>query len=118
MRRTARRIAAVAALTVATVSLTAAPAFAQATPNAEVPEPTSFTSMFTAMATPDMVFNAHGVPTPGEAGATGTFDYRINSTDEIICYDITLRDPARRHTAVPEPRRHRHADPPGRRGQG
>lgn len=91
MRRTTRRIATVAALTVAAVSLAAAPASAQTTPNAEVPEPASFTSMFTAMATPDMVLNADSVPTPGEPGATGTFNYRINSTDEIICYDITLR---------------------------
>lgn len=57
----------------------------------EVAQPDSFTSMFTAMATPDMVINNDGVPTPGTAGATGMFTYRINSDLEIICYDITVR---------------------------
>ncbi|MFC7956434.1 CHRD domain-containing protein [Rhodococcoides kroppenstedtii] len=42
------------------------------------------------MATPDQVLNADGVATPGEPGATGTFTFRINSDENIICYDITL----------------------------
>ncbi|WP_256481019.1 CHRD domain-containing protein [Klenkia sp. PcliD-1-E] len=56
----------------------------------EVPEPATFTSAFTAMATPDMVVNSDGVATPGEPGASGTFTYRINSDTEVICYDIRL----------------------------
>jgi hypothetical protein len=56
----------------------------------EVPEPATFTSAFTAMATPGEVVNPEGVATPGTAGASGTFTYRINSDLEIICYDITL----------------------------
>ena len=56
----------------------------------EVAEPSSFTSAFTAMATPDMVVNADNVATPGTAGASGTFNYRINSELEIICYDIAV----------------------------
>ncbi|MFQ1004037.1 CHRD domain-containing protein [Modestobacter sp. SSW1-42] len=56
----------------------------------EVAEPATFTSAFTAMATPDMVVNADSVATPGEPGASGTFMYRINSDLEVICYDITL----------------------------
>jgi len=56
----------------------------------EVAEPATFTSAFTAMATPDMVVNAESAPTPGEPGASGSFMYRINSDLEIICYDITL----------------------------
>lgn len=56
----------------------------------EVSEPSSFTSMFTTTATPDMVVDEDGDPSPGEEGATGTFDFRINSDEEIICYDITL----------------------------
>lgn len=88
MRRTARRVAVLTALTTSAVALSVGAASAQ---DAEVPEPSSFTSMFTAMATPDMVINADGVATPGEPGATGTFDYRINSDDEVICYDIVLR---------------------------
>lgn len=88
MRRTVRRVAILTALTTSAVALSVGAASAQ---DAEVPEPSSFTSMFTAMATPDMVINADGVATPGEPGATGTFDYRINSDDEVICYDIVLR---------------------------
>ncbi|MGI9031736.1 MAG: CHRD domain-containing protein [Ilumatobacteraceae bacterium] len=56
-----------------------------------VDEPDTFTSMFTTTATPDVVVNPQGAPTPGEAGATGIFNYRVNSDEEIICYDITLR---------------------------
>lgn len=56
----------------------------------EVSEPAEFTSAFTVMATPDQVINNDGVATPGESGATGTFTFRINSDEEIICYDIRL----------------------------
>ncbi|MEY2849699.1 MAG: hypothetical protein RI885_2366 [Actinomycetota bacterium] len=56
----------------------------------EVAEPATFTSAFTVMATPDQVVNPDGVVTPGTADATGTFDFRINSDSNIICYDITL----------------------------
>ncbi|MEI4272290.1 CHRD domain-containing protein [Klenkia sp. LSe6-5] len=56
----------------------------------EVAEPSTFTSAFTAMATPDMVVNSEGIATMGEPGASGTFTYRINSDTEVICYDIRL----------------------------
>lgn len=56
----------------------------------EVPEPASFTSAFTAAATPDEIINPDGMAVPGEEGATGTFNFRINSDEEIICYDIML----------------------------
>ena len=56
----------------------------------EVAEPDSFTSAFTVMATPDQVINNDGVATPGQPGATGQFNFRINSDLDIICYDITL----------------------------
>ncbi len=64
----------------------AAPAHAET----EVAEPAEFTSAFTVMATPDQVINNDGVATPGQSGATGTFTFRINSEQEIICYDIRL----------------------------
>lgn len=56
-----------------------------------VAEPATFTSMFTSNATPGAVVDADGNPAPGEEGATGTFNFRVNSDEEIICYDITLR---------------------------
>ncbi len=71
----------------------AALALAATTPaNAEtaVPEPDSFTSAFVVNATPGEVIGTDGVPAPGEPGAQGTFEFRINSDLEIICYDITL----------------------------
>jgi hypothetical protein len=86
--RSSLRLATATVLTIGLVGLGVGTASAQET---EVPEPSEFTSMFTAMATPDMVVNNDGVATPGQAGATGTFDYRINSDLEIICYDIELR---------------------------
>ncbi|PRY68977.1 CHRD domain-containing protein [Glaciihabitans tibetensis] len=75
-----------AAVAAVTVLGFAAPASAE-TP---VEEPSSFTSAFTVMATPDNVVNTDAVATPGEAGATGQFTFRVNSDLEIICYDITL----------------------------
>ena len=75
-----------AAIAAVTVFGFAAPASAETT----VDEPSSFTSAFTVMATPDQVLNADAVATPGEAGATGQFNFRVNSDLDIICYDITL----------------------------
>ena len=66
--------------------LAASPAHAET----EVADPDSFTSAFTVMATPDQVINNDGVAAPGQPGATGQFNFRINSDLEIICYDITL----------------------------
>jgi CHRD domain len=113
MRRTTLRIANLTACAAATVGLTASPALAQ---DATVPEPATFTSMFTAMATPDMVLNADSVPTPGEAGATGTFNYRINSADEIICYDITLRGVTAPFQSPARTATHIHQAAPGKAG--
>ena len=72
--------------TAAAMMLFAAPAGAE-TP---VAEPESFTSAFTAMATPDQVVNGDAVATPGQPGAMGTFTLRINSDLDIVCYDIAL----------------------------
>ncbi|HVL83207.1 MAG TPA: CHRD domain-containing protein [Pseudonocardia sp.] len=106
MRRTARRLATLTALTTATVALSAGVASAQ---DSEVPEPATFTSMFTTTTTPDAVVNADGESVPGPAGATGTWNFRINSDEEIICYDITVRgitaeyeSPARTATHIHE----------------
>ena len=87
MSRTTLTRSAVVAGAVGALALTGA---GTASAETEVPEPATFTSAFTAMATPDMVINSDGVPTPGEPGASGTFTYRINSDTEVICYDITL----------------------------
>jgi hypothetical protein len=84
-----RRVAALGgAASLATVGALAfaAPAHAETA----VDRPDEFTSAFTVMATPDQVINNDGVATPGTAGATGTFDFQINSDLDIICYDITV----------------------------
>ncbi len=56
----------------------------------EVDEPDAFTSAFSVSATPDQVIASDGAEAPGEEGATGDFQFRINSDEEIICYAITL----------------------------
>jgi hypothetical protein len=106
MARIAQRIAAVTTLAAAAFAASAGTALA---PDGEVPEPSTFTSMFTAMATSDMVVNPDGAATPGEEGGTGTFHFRINSDEEIICYDISLdgvtppyQSPARTATHIHE----------------
>jgi len=87
--RTATRfltLGGVATATAIAVLGAAAPASAETAVDA----PASFTSAFTVMATPDQVLNADGVATPGPAGATGQFTFRVNSTLDIVCYDITV----------------------------
>ena len=80
-----------------------------ASADTEVDEPDEFTSAFTVMATADQVIDSEGEVAPGEEGATGEFNFRINSEQEIICYDITLRgvtgeyeSPARTATHIHE----------------
>jgi hypothetical protein len=86
MNRSVRTLTIGGAAAAALTLFAAAPASAET----EVAEPSTFTSAFTVMATPDQVINAEGAVTPGQEGATGTFDFRINSEQNIICYDITL----------------------------
>lgn len=71
---------------VAATALVASPASAET----EVPRPSSFTSAYTVNATPDNIIDPNGAPVAGQAGASGTFTFQINSDQEIICYDITL----------------------------
>lgn len=86
-RTTLTRMAAAGGAAAALVLATAAPATAQ---NAEVGEPASFTSAFTAMATADeVVANDEDAPA-GEDGISGTATFRLNSDQDIICYEIDL----------------------------
>nr|WP_314841067.1 CHRD domain-containing protein [uncultured Microbacterium sp.] len=85
-KRTSARTLTIGAVVAVGVLAVGAPAQAET----EVPEPSSFTSAFTVMATPDQVINTDGVATPGQEGATGTFTFRINSELDVICYDNTL----------------------------
>ncbi|MFG6445373.1 CHRD domain-containing protein [Microbacterium sp. P06] len=86
VKKTFPRTLAVGAVAAVGLVALGGPAYAET----EVAEPSSFTSAFTVMATPDQVINNDGVATPGQEGATGSFTFRINSDLEIICYDITL----------------------------
>lgn len=56
----------------------------------EVERPDSFTSGYTVYATPDQVVGPEGQQGVGEPGATGIFNFMINSDEEIICYEITV----------------------------
>lgn len=48
--------------------------------------PFSFTSTYNLVATPERVVNADNVPTPGQPGSMGFYNYGINSELDIICY--------------------------------
>jgi len=111
--RASYRLTAVSALAAAALTTTATAAFAQDT---EVSEPDTFTSMFTAMATPDMVIGMTGQPAPGEPGATGTFNYRVNSDQEIICYDLTLSGVTGEYMSPARTATHVHEAQPGKSG--
>ena len=56
----------------------------------DVAEPAEFTSAFVVTATADQVVSNDGVATPGQEGATGRFEYRVNADEEIICFAIRL----------------------------
>jgi len=103
MRRTA---AGAAAIAVAGVLVAAQGASAQA---GDKPPTPRFTSAYTVKATPGMVVDNAGNPVRGERGARGTFEFRINSDAEIICYDIEFtgvtppyQSPARTATHIHE----------------
>ena len=113
MRRTPVRLAALSALTVGALALSGGAALAQ---DAQVDEPARFTSMFTAMATPDMVIGSNNQPAPGQPGATGTFDYRINSDEEIICYDLRLEGVTGEYQSPARTATHIHEAAPGMAG--
>ncbi|POS79360.1 hypothetical protein DHEL01_v202245 [Diaporthe helianthi] len=49
----------------------------------------TFTSTMLANATPEQVVNGT-TPTGGLAGASGTFNFGLNSATDTICYNITL----------------------------
>ncbi|KAF2813483.1 uncharacterized protein BDZ99DRAFT_568675 [Mytilinidion resinicola] len=50
-----------------------------------------FTSTYNVIATPKQVVNYISVATGGLKGAIGYYSYGINSKDNVICYDITLK---------------------------
>ncbi|MTV26591.1 CHRD domain-containing protein [Nitriliruptoraceae bacterium ZYF776] len=58
------------------------------TPGTEVDEPSSFTSQWRVSATPDQVTEEDGER--GNPDASGTYDLRFDSTQEIVCFDITV----------------------------
>lgn len=82
----------------------------------EVPEPSSFTSAFTAAATPDQVVSPEGMAVPGEEGAMGTFNFRINSDQEIICYDIMLTGVTPPYMSMAKSATHIHENVAGQSG--
>lgn len=122
MSRTTRTRAGAAALGAATalVLATAAPVHAEmhdhGHDHVEADEPASFTSAFTVMAMPDNVVDADGEPAPGPDGASATFDFRINSDEEVICYDIVLRGADPTYESPADTATHIHEAEPGVQG--
>lgn len=52
--------------------------------------PFVFTSTYSVKATPDQVVDTQNKKTGGLQGCTGTFNYGINSHENVICYNITI----------------------------
>ncbi|EFY91873.1 hypothetical protein MAC_02158 [Metarhizium acridum CQMa 102] len=52
--------------------------------------PFQFTSTYSVKVDPRAVVDANNNPTGGVAGASGLFQYGINSYENIICYNLTL----------------------------
>lgn len=82
----------------------------------EVPEPDSFTSMFTAEATPDTPVDPDGESVPGEEGASGTFNLMINSDEEIVCWENTLDGVTPPYESPARTATHIHESPEGVQG--
>ena len=89
MRTATRRITA-GAVAAAAAGILVATQGTAAHAGEEVPEPDEFTSEFWVEATPDMVIDGEGNPVAGEEGAWGAFEFRLNSDEDIICYDIAF----------------------------
>ena len=89
MRTATRRITA-GAVAATAAGILAATQGAAAHAGEEVPEPDAFTSEFRVEATPDLVIDNEGNPVPGEEGAWGTFEFRLNSDEDVVCYDIAF----------------------------
>lgn len=53
-----------------------------------VAEPSYFTSAVSTRAVPGAVIANNGTAAPGQSNAFGHFSYKINSDEEIICFDI------------------------------
>lgn len=105
-----RRLTAAAAVPL--LALAPGAAFAET----EVERPDTFTSAFTANATPDTIIDTEGNPAEGQDGATGTFSFMINSDEEIICYDIELRGVTGEYESPAKTATHVHAAPAGEGG--
>lgn len=84
--RTSRRVIYLTLLAVTLPLVGFAAAASAQTTGTSVEEPDSFTSSFSVAASPDEVPAEGG----GEPGASGTYDLRLNSDQEIICHDITF----------------------------
>ncbi|MEJ5943804.1 CHRD domain-containing protein [Pseudokineococcus basanitobsidens] len=81
-----------------------------------VDEPDSFTSAFTAELTPGAVVDADGEATGGDPDGSGTMELRINSDDEVVCYDITTQDVEPPYESPARTATHVHEAPQGRPG--
>lgn len=86
-----------AALAAAAPSPAPAPILKQVlTGNKKTSQPSSnqgpfvFTSTYNVRATPGQVVDAQNNKTGGLEGCTGTFNYGINSHENIICWNITV----------------------------
>ncbi|PWN28243.1 hypothetical protein BDZ90DRAFT_219510, partial [Jaminaea rosea] len=79
-------LSALSLVALAAASASAAPA--QVPGGKAVKQPSHFTSAFSTRAVPGDVIASTGSPAPGQPNAFGHFGFKINSEQDIICWDI------------------------------
>ncbi|KAF2496368.1 hypothetical protein BU16DRAFT_375824 [Lophium mytilinum] len=75
-----------------------------------------FTSTYNVIATPEQVVSNVSVATGGLKGAIGYYNYGINSKDNVICYNITLKGFKGEYVSPAKTATHIHQGPKGKAG--
>lgn len=75
-----------------------------------------FTSTYKVWATPDQVVNTNNTFTGGLPGAKGLYKYGINSDENVICFNITLKGFRGEYQSPAVTATHIHEAPQGKSG--
>ncbi|PWN87681.1 hypothetical protein FA10DRAFT_269004 [Acaromyces ingoldii] len=81
-----------------------------------VKAPRHFTSVVRTTATPDQVISNAGVATPGEPGAKASYELKINSNEDILCYDIVTSGVTGAYSSPAKTATHTHEAAVGKAG--
>lgn len=78
--------------------------------------PFHFTSTFEIYATPEQVVNTTNFFTGGLAGAEGWFNFGLNSVEDTICFNITIKNFKGDYQSLAKTSTHIHESAPGKSG--